>query len=276
MTLQGSNIPQPPVIAPYFGHRRYNPGEVVERGSLPSDPKPPKLSTPKPKTRMTMEDFENMMGAVEEESTAEFHAPGGSEGVEKGHYDEANDAMPGARPESESTAINSQLDSKPDKIAIEENPAEPNSVSPSQVQPADMPTDEGEEKGPYAHLRLKPFARQNKLHSLRANDSTAIDTTENENVQIRTSSQEDPFEIDGESTKKIYKEIFDLSMCQLRPSEGRQCREDESQPLTNLQYFYSIKDRKCKLFFHRGCGGNSNRFDTKADCEKACSSLMGH
>jgi hypothetical protein len=35
---QSSNIPAPPpVIAPYLGSRKVNPGEGIERGSLPSD-----------------------------------------------------------------------------------------------------------------------------------------------------------------------------------------------------------------------------------------------
>jgi hypothetical protein len=35
---QASNIPAPPpAIAPYLGSRKANPGEAIERGSLPSD-----------------------------------------------------------------------------------------------------------------------------------------------------------------------------------------------------------------------------------------------
>jgi hypothetical protein len=37
---------------PYFGHRKSNPGEVVERGSLPSDPKPKKVPLPKVHPKM--------------------------------------------------------------------------------------------------------------------------------------------------------------------------------------------------------------------------------
>uniref|UniRef100_A0A0K0DB36 BPTI/Kunitz inhibitor domain-containing protein n=1 Tax=Angiostrongylus cantonensis TaxID=6313 RepID=A0A0K0DB36_ANGCA len=59
-------------------------------------------------------------------------------------------------------------------------------------------------------------------------------------------------------------------MCQIKPSEGRTCREDEQPPRTNLHYFYSPKDRRCKLYFYRGCGGNANRFEKKSDCERLC------
>lgn len=51
MIPEGVNIPPPPVNPPFFGVRKPNPGEVIDRGSLPSDPKPPALSTPKPKAR---------------------------------------------------------------------------------------------------------------------------------------------------------------------------------------------------------------------------------
>ena len=220
-----------------------------------------------------MEDLENVGG---EESTAEFNAAGvgGGQSMDKTNYDEAD--APGTRPEESAPTEPAPQPigggAHPDEVQVEEKPTPLNPAAPAQVKPADMPTVEGhEEKGPYAHMRLKPFERQNKIHATRANDTNAV--VDEKSGQIRTTSQEDPFELDGES-KPAYKDVFDLSMCQLRPSEGRQCREDEPQPLTNLQYFYSMRDKKCKLFFHRGCGGNRNRFDTKIDCEKACSSLM--
>ncbi|KAK6018243.1 Kunitz/Bovine pancreatic trypsin inhibitor domain protein, partial [Ostertagia ostertagi] len=68
----------------------------------------------------------------------------------------------------------------------------------------------------------------------------------------------------------VVKAVEDKSVCQIKPSEGRACREDEVPPRTNLHYFYSPKDRRCKLYFFRGCGGNANRFEKKADCERLC------
>uniref|UniRef100_A0AC35TN92 Kunitz/Bovine pancreatic trypsin inhibitor domain protein n=1 Tax=Rhabditophanes sp. KR3021 TaxID=114890 RepID=A0AC35TN92_9BILA len=50
----------------------------------------------------------------------------------------------------------------------------------------------------------------------------------------------------------LKKPFADKSSCHIRPSEGRACREDEPAPRTNLQYFYSTRDSKCKLFFFRG------------------------
>lgn len=49
LVADGSAVPPPVGIAPFFGLRAPNLGEVIDRGSLPSDPKPPKLATPSPK-----------------------------------------------------------------------------------------------------------------------------------------------------------------------------------------------------------------------------------
>lgn len=90
--------------------------------------------------------------------------------------------------------------------------------------------------------------------------------------------------LETESTV-LPKETFDRSRCQLRPDEGRPCREDEVAPRTNLHYFYSEVDGRCKLYFYKvrsiqheeksiiqfqGCGGNENRFERKSDCETTC------
>jgi len=64
------------------------------------------------------------------------------------------------------------------------------------------------------------------------------------------------------------------AVCRLRPSEGRACTVDEMQPSTNLHYFYSLRDRKCKLYFYKGCGGNGNRFAKKSICESLCAGLV--
>ncbi|VIO99135.1 Kunitz/Bovine pancreatic trypsin inhibitor domain containing protein [Brugia malayi] len=79
----------------------------------------------------------------------------------------------------------------------------------------------------------------------------------------------DPFE----SLEYAQKSTSDRSICLLKPSEGRTCREDESPPRTNLQYFYSNRDKRCKLYFYRGCGGSQNRFDTKRHCELTCAGV---
>jgi len=85
---------------------------------------------------------------------------------------------------------------------------------------------------------------------------------------VEIAANEDPFEAKLRELKS--KPIRDKSVCFLRPNEGRPCKEDEPSPLSNLQFFYSAKDRVCKVYFYRGCGGNANRFESKNDCEKYC------
>ncbi|XP_017857334.1 PREDICTED: PI-actitoxin-Afv2a [Drosophila arizonae] len=35
-------------------------------------------------------------------------------------------------------------------------------------------------------------------------------------------------------------------------------------------YAYNPLERRCEAFIYGGCGGNENRFDSKAACEYAC------
>lgn len=46
LIMQSQRIQSKVDYPPYFGHRRPNPGEIIERGSLPSDPKPLKSIMP--------------------------------------------------------------------------------------------------------------------------------------------------------------------------------------------------------------------------------------
>uniref|UniRef100_A0A914HT32 Uncharacterized protein n=1 Tax=Globodera rostochiensis TaxID=31243 RepID=A0A914HT32_GLORO len=78
---------------------------------------------------------------------------------------------------------------------------------------------------------------------------------------------QDPFEVNRTSKTESIQ-----NFCRLRPIEGRQCRAGEPSPPSHLQYFFDSKERKCKVFFHRGCGGNANRFSTRQQCESRCGS----
>ncbi|TKR86829.1 hypothetical protein L596_011343 [Steinernema carpocapsae] len=261
----GSNIPPPPVIAPYFGRRLPNPGEVIDRGSLPSDPKPKPLSTPKPKAPGGVD--EGVDAAAGEaaaggypETSAEAPAPvgagsaeaGSAEGVEQPSYKGDNAvASPG-----------------PDEVVVEEKPT--HLAGAAEVPAASMPGKNEQEGGPYGRMMLKPVNSHLKLQEreLAQNEKLAASRAE---AGIDVGSIDDPF--DAAIAPEKTKTSRDATICFLRPNEGRICREDEVQPRTNLHYFYSVKDKKCKLFFAHGCGGNANRFEKKRDCEQLCMSV---
>ncbi|EYC11231.1 hypothetical protein Y032_0051g2089 [Ancylostoma ceylanicum] len=205
-------IPSEQVLAPYFGRRPSNPGEVVERGSLPSDQVEFASRSLNSKSLERIPDEESNEDAhprapvVEATTTSTF-------GEDSGEFDEM---------------------------------------------------DEEEEEDGMAHLMLKPAepSGSSPATSAQPNDSVSEAATEHA-IDLPT---EPPV---VEETTSV-KEVVDASVCQIKPSEGRTCREDEQPPRTNLHYFYSPKDRRCKLYFYRGCGGNANRFEKKADCERLC------
>ncbi|PIO72362.1 Kunitz/Bovine pancreatic trypsin inhibitor domain protein, partial [Teladorsagia circumcincta] len=184
---------------PYLGRRPSNPGEVLERGSLPSDQS-------EFITRAMKEKMQEQLRQKLETTTSVF----GEESEE--FEDEAEE-------------------------------------------------EEDEEDG-MAHLMLKPAeAPQTKVTS---SLTTALPESEDEHpIDL-------PTEPPAVEETPVVKAVEDKSVCQIKPSEGRACREDEVPPRTNLHYFYSPKDRRCKLYFFRGCGGNANRFEKKADCERLC------
>ncbi|CAK1550993.1 unnamed protein product [Leptosia nina] len=51
--------------------------------------------------------------------------------------------------------------------------------------------------------------------------------------------------------------------CQQRPDIG-ECRNTEPK------WYFDELERKCLMFLYTGCGGNSNRFNTKSECETRC------
>lgn len=155
MIPEGVNIPPPPVNPPFFGVRKPNPGEVVDRGSLPSDPKPHALSTPKPKSRgillLDVAGLTSFVGYPEDQaqagSTGEHQeeqidaaattveapasevppteVPAASEGavVEEGSAPKTSEHA--AAPDTGSNAP------KPDEVVVEEKPTPLSSAKPS-------------------------------------------------------------------------------------------------------------------------------------------------
>ncbi|KAF7636703.1 hypothetical protein Mgra_00003882, partial [Meloidogyne graminicola] len=51
--------------------------------------------------------------------------------------------------------------------------------------------------------------------------------------------------------------------CKLPKNEGR-------PPPPVIKWWYVPSARACKTFLYKGSGGNSNRFNTKAACERTC------
>uniref|UniRef100_A0A0N5AGB2 Kunitz/Bovine pancreatic trypsin inhibitor domain protein n=1 Tax=Syphacia muris TaxID=451379 RepID=A0A0N5AGB2_9BILA len=201
LSPSGNNIPPPPVTPPYFGNRRANPGEVIERGSLPSDMKANSplsfyLNNPE-KQKPEISDTESFMNAFN-----------GDEGNTNERFSETT--------EGKKDVDNSE----------------------------------------YGRMVMRP---DGKLQ----HETSGSDT---DGVQINIGSTEDPFDIANGAKKNR----SNRSICMLDSLEGRACREDEPMPRTNLQYAYSRKDKRCKLFFYKGCGGNDNRFETKKQCEAKC------
>lgn len=40
-----------------------------------------------------------------------------------------------------------------------------------------------------------------------------------------------------------------------------------------LQWFYNLNTSRCEQFVYGGCGGNANRFNTKAKCQQRCAGM---
>ncbi|KAK6113724.1 Kunitz/Bovine pancreatic trypsin inhibitor domain family protein [Brugia pahangi] len=236
----GVKIPPPPKIPPYFGLRPSNPGEIIPRGSLPSD----YVSLKQQATRIS--------------NTAEP-----SEQYQS-HLDLSGKKL----------TMNVQPIS--DSNRAEEDAIEPSeNLIPSDEQTTDssgnvVPSDSKLQDDIYGRMMLKSNDQAFRTQALyNAINNVASPEAENNEVQIDIGEMKDPFE----SLEYAQKSTSDRSICLLKPSEGRTCREDESPPRTNLQYFYSNRDKRCKLYFYRGCGGSQNRFDTKRHCELTCAGV---
>ncbi|KAI1722806.1 kunitz/Bovine pancreatic trypsin inhibitor domain-containing protein [Ditylenchus destructor] len=267
---QGSQVPPPSgAIAPYFGHRSANPGEVIDRGSLPSDPKPSKLSTPKPRIAAPVEqvmpqagmDYSDERSVMEpSQKQNEPHSSAPESKVPAPAAEQATEQVE-QTPAPQSPAPQEQPQSAPSDAATSSAPSNTNDV-PAPAMPA-----AAEVKPDYGHMLLKPIYTNTKAEKAIQDTKLHIDRYDD---QRGNPVEEDPFETQMSPWKEKPKKQADKSVCFLKPHEGRACREDEPVPASNLQFFYSAKDRVCKVFFYRGCGGNANRFHSKTECQNYC------
>ncbi|CAJ0579937.1 unnamed protein product, partial [Mesorhabditis spiculigera] len=53
--------------------------------------------------------------------------------------------------------------------------------------------------------------------------------------------------------------------CVVGREPGRPCDEPGAQ-----KFFFDVKRGICQPFYYKGCGGNENRHDSRAECEKTC------
>ncbi|CAJ0573076.1 unnamed protein product, partial [Mesorhabditis spiculigera] len=176
--------------------------------------------------------------------------------------EEADYTVPEVTVQETRLASSASVPSRPSKPA----PRQPEPVNEEGEADEDEYEDEGAEQGDFAKLKMKPDRPVNKAQQI-------ANSPEVDGVHIEIESETDVVDAEAPSAllgSKEHPEHRDLSECQLAPSVGRICREDEPAPRTNLHYYYSPKDKRCKLYFYKGCGGNANRFEKKAQCEEAC------
>lgn len=66
-----------------------------------------------------------------------------------------------------------------------------------------------------------------------------------------------------------------LRFCQLEEENPCALPRAEGGPeLTCLaaipKFYHNAETKQCEEFYYGGCGGNTNRFDTKEECEAKC------
>lgn len=64
--------------------------------------------------------------------------------------------------------------------------------------------------------------------------------------------------------------IFAEKQCLRGRDSGEFCGEPGGQ-----RFYFDLRTKKCQPFYYKGCGGNENRFDTKANCMMMCSNTKG-
>lgn len=59
-------------------------------------------------------------------------------------------------------------------------------------------------------------------------------------------------------------------LCQQLVEGGKKCDDGESGEPATLYYYFDAEERRCKLFFYKGCGGTDNRFTSRKRCTEVC------
>ncbi|VDN07618.1 unnamed protein product [Thelazia callipaeda] len=278
LALIGVKIPPPPKVPPFFGLRPSNPGEVILRGSLPSDVMCNGVSVAKNLQIQVLEHFSKKSIALERGSDSpsksasrrkfqSVHVLG-----DKATNEELVTDFHDSKEEIDVSLLSSKLCFM---LPVTDFPQKYKNASHAYtlhyiqlfIDLTYITTLSGENESPYGRMMLKPKGKARRAQAFHdAFGNPASSDAEANEVHIDVGEVTDPF--DGH--EYLQKSASDRSVCLLKPNEGRTCREDETPPRTNLQYFYSKREKICKLFFYRGCGGSQNRFDSRKHCETMC------
>jgi hypothetical protein len=87
-------------------------------------------------------------------------------------------------------------------------------------------------------------------------------------TNLAVTKEEDTDQV--QQTVDLSKTRATIDVCTVNPSAGRPCQMGETGPDTNLFYYYSHVENRCKVFFYHGCDGNRNRFTTRNECMMQC------
>jgi hypothetical protein len=65
-----------------------------------------------------------------------------------------------------------------------------------------------------------------------------------------------------------------ITNCDDGRDAGVSCNAIFDGVVLNMQYYWNAQRQECLAFMYKGCGGNGNRYSTKADCEQKCLPCM--
>lgn len=79
------------------------------------------------------------------------------------------------------------------------------------------------------------------------------------------------------SLNLIVKSVHYMTWC-IVLSSAICSQEPDSGPCEGYfrSFYYDVTTQRCQRFVYGGCGGNSNRFSSRKDCRRTCSSVTEH